>query len=71
MLPITPASALAFSLIAIGAIIAVTGLVLATINLAAYDNPFDRNIIGYSNIGALLIAAAGTGIIAWEHRRNS
>ena len=68
MTPITPATALGIALIAVGAIIAITGLVLATINLAADPNPFERLMIMVSSTTALLLAMTGYAAVFTANR---
>lgn len=68
MLPFTPYSAIAISLIIVSVVIAMTGLVLTVINFAAEGRPFPH--VGYISIMALTISAAGIGIVAWESKRH-
>lgn len=68
MLPFTPCSAVAVSLIIVSVIIAMTGLVLSVINFASEGTPFPH--VGYVTVMALTISAAGIGIISLEWKRH-
>ena len=68
MLPFTPYSAVAVSLIIVSVVIAMTGLVLTVINFAAEGTPYPY--VGYITIMALTISAAGIGIISWEWKKH-
>lgn len=69
MTPITPTTALGIALIAVGGIIAITGLVLATINLAADPNPFASQIIMATTTAAFILAITGCAAVFAANRK--
>ena len=67
MMPFTPYSAIAISLIIVSVVIAMTSLVLSGINLASEGRPFPH--VGYVSVMALTISAVGISVIDFQVRR--
>lgn len=69
MTPVTPATALGIALIAVGEIVAITGLVLATINLAADPNPFASQMIMATTTAVFILAMTGCAAVFAPNRK--